>query len=81
MQKFQDQKKHLKKKKKLLLNNLRLKTLNFILLMPFKSLFIFLTFISFAAFAQDDECFVRLQKAFDDVIKYGVRKNPGNERD
>lgn len=31
-----------------------------------KSLFIFLTFISFAGFSQDDECFVRLQKAFDD---------------
>src|SRR3989338_11355464 len=37
-----------------------------------KSLFIFLTFISFAAFAQDDECFVRLQKAFDDRGSFTV---------
>lgn len=31
-----------------------------------KGLFIFLSFISFATVAQDNECFVRLQKAFDD---------------
>lgn len=37
-----------------------------------KSLFIFLTFISFATFAQEDECFVRLQKAFDDRGSFTV---------
>ncbi len=31
-----------------------------------KSLLIFLVFISFSSMAQSDECFVRLQKAFDD---------------
>ena len=37
-----------------------------------KGLFIFLSFISFATFAQDDECFVRLQKAFDDRGSFTV---------
>jgi len=28
-----------------------------------------------------DQTHAVLQKAFDDIIKNGVRKNPGNERD
>jgi hypothetical protein len=37
-----------------------------------KGLFIFLSFISFASLAQENECFVRLQKAFDDRGSFTV---------